>query len=183
MWRLLRGARVRGCLGGFGGSFCARAPRSFSPVRSIKAHSQQETWSSTPHGSAYCKGPNGRRVGSPAGRQPSYPGSLFSYFCACSRAGVSCPVVSSPLFISLVYLLAGRPLGLRLSLHSGSSQQGPAPWLVLAPSATPRYSPISEAKRVYIVDSFIVAHNAPSTSLVPLFIWSHLQWQTNLSLS
>ncbi len=85
--------------------------------------------------------------------------------------------------LSLVYLLAGRPLGLRVSLHSGSSQQGPAPRLVLAPSATPRCLPISEAKRVYVVDSFIVAHNARSTSLVLPLVWSHLQWQTKLSLS
>ncbi len=98
-------------------------------------------------------------------------------------AGVFAPCRLPPLLLSLVHLLAGRPLGLRLSLHSGSSQQGPAPRLVLAPSATPRCSPISEAKRVYIVDSFIVAHNAQSTSLVPFLIWSHLQRQTKLSLS
>ncbi len=182
VWRLLRGARVRGCLGGFGGSFCARAPRSFSPVRSIKAHSQQETWSSP------CPtGPLTARVRMDGGsaRPRVVNRASREILCACLRARVSCPVVPHPSFSLSLSLsrLPPSPLGLRVSLHSGSSQQGPAPWLVLAPSATPRYSPISEAKRVYIVDSFIVAHNAPSTSLVPLFIWSHLQWQTNLSLS
>ncbi len=57
---------------------------------------------------------------------------------------------------SLSYLLVGRPLGLRVSFHSGSSQQSPALWLLLAPSATPRRFPISDVRRVCIVDSFIV---------------------------
>ncbi len=96
----------------------------------------------TPHGSAYCKGPSGRRVGSPAGQQ------LSSW----EGGGVGVVVV-----FSLSYLLLACPLGLRVSFHSGSSQQSPAIWLLLAPSATPRCFPISQVRRVYIVDSFIVA--------------------------
>ncbi len=161
---------MRGCLGGFvRARLRTRTTLSRSSVFQGTLSARDVT--TTPHGSAYCKSPNGRRVGSPAGQQPS----------SWERWGGWCRVVFDSL--SLVYLSVGCPLGLRVSLHSGSSQQGPAPQLVLAPSATPRCSPISEAKRVYIVDSFIVAHNAQPTSLVPLLVWSHLQWQTKLSLS
>ena len=158
---------ARRCLGGL--FWLARAPHSLSFVQGTLSARD----ATAPHGSAYCKGPSGRRVGSPAGQQPS----------SRERWGSVARVVVVVFTLSLSYLLVGSPLGPRVSCHSGSSQQGPAPRLLLALSATPRYFPISEVKRVYIVDSFIVAHNAQSTSLVPLLVWSHLQRQTKLSLS
>ena len=57
----------------------------------------------------------------------------------------------------------------RISYHTGSSQQSPALWLRLAPSATPWCFPMSDARRVYLVDSFIARdpqYNAHTTSLV-----------------
>ncbi len=117
--------------------------------------------SSTPHGFTYYKSSREQRVGSPAGQ------------C------LGC--WSSLLFVSV---LVSRSLGLRFSFRTGSSQQSPALWLLLAPSATARCFPISEVRRVYVVDSFIVYcrtitltrhHSLPS-------VWSHLQWQAKLSL-
>ncbi len=70
-------------------------------------------------------------------------------------------------------------LGPRISSRTGSSQQSPAPWLRLAPSATPWCFPISDARRVYLVDSFIALGsqpNAHTTSPVSHLLRSHLQW-------
>ncbi len=86
---------------------------------------------STLHGFAYCKSSRERRVGSPTGQ---YLG------CAC--------------VLSLVFV----PVRLRVSSRTGLSQQSPALWLRLAPSATPWCFPISDARRVYLVDSFIAGY-------------------------
>ncbi len=118
----------------------------------------------TPHGSAYCKSSRERRFGSLAGQQSS-----------CAYAWEGCRWCSRrrsrpPAPLSLSYLLISRPLGLRVSSHSGSSQQSPTLCLLLAPSATPRCFPMSEIRRVYIVDSFIARdqqYNAHSTSRIP----------------
>ena len=88
--------------------------------------------------------------------------------------------------IPFLFVLVGRLLRLRISSRTGSSQQSPALCLLLAPSATPRYSPMSDARRVYFVDSFI-AHgsqlHAHTKSLVSHLSRSHLQWLANCSHS
>ena len=97
---------------------------------------------STPHGFAYCKSSRQQRVGSPAGRYLSL--SALPVLC---RSSPGTALVSS---------------------RTGSSQQSLALWLRLAPSATPQCLPISDVRRVYIVDSFIARdpqHNAHTTSL------------------
>ncbi len=118
---------------------------------------------SMPHGFAYCKSSRERRVGSPAGQ---YLG------CVC--------------VLSLVFILVSRLLGLRVSSRTGSSQQSPTLWLRLAPSASPWCFAISDARRVYLVDSFIACDrqpNAHTKSLVLHLVWSHLQWLANCSYS
>ncbi len=151
MWRLA--ARGAG-LGGFVARLRTRT-RSFVDL----GHTLSERRDShTPHGSAYCKSSRERRFGSPAGQQSS------------SWEVCGCVVLAPPPSLSLSCLLVSRPLGLRVSSHSGSSQQRPALCLLLAPSATPRCFPMSEVRRVYIVDSFIARdpqYNAHSTSLIP----------------
>ncbi len=154
LWRPLRGARLRGCLGGFGWLVLrARTTLVLLPgpfYRGTCLSGRRGRSVTTPHGSAYCKGPRGRRVGSPAGSSAElYPGKPGGGWWERFRSLLSLfPHFS--LSLSVVHLLAGRPLGLRPSLHSGSSQQGPAPRLVLAPSASPRCSPIFRSKtRLY----------------------------------
>ena len=127
----------RGCLGGL--ARLRTRTRFFPFVRSQGTLSARGA-TVTPHGSADCKSPNGRWVGSPVGQQPS------SW-----ESGVGGVVSSSS------SLLVCSPLGPHVSFHSGSSQQSPTLRLLLAPSATPRCFPIPEVRRVYIVDSFIVA--------------------------
>ncbi len=70
MASLVCGVRLRGCLGGFG-LVCARAPHSSGRPFFQGTLSAGDVTRDTPHGSAYCKRPNGQRVGSPAGQQPS----------------------------------------------------------------------------------------------------------------
>ncbi len=151
----------RGCLGGLAR---LRARTYFSPFVRCQGTLSARGATVTPHGSSYCKSPNGRRVGSPAGQQPS----------SWEGGGVVFVVFS---------LLVCSPLWPRVSFHSGLSQQSPALWLLLAPSATPRCFPISEVRRVYIVDSFIVAPKRSLDITRFLLFWSHLQWQIKLSLS
>ncbi len=57
-----------GCLGGFW-LVCGRAP--FFPFVRYQGTLSARGATVMPHGSAYCKSPNGRRFGSPAGQQPS----------------------------------------------------------------------------------------------------------------
>ncbi len=93
---------------------------------------------------------------------------------------------SAPPWVSIYPLssLVSRHPGLCDSSCTGSSQQSPALWLRLAPLATPRSFPMSDARHVYLVDSFI-AHdpqsNTHTKSLIPRFIWSHLQLLANCS--
>ncbi len=137
--------------------FAAR-PRAccFFGVLYFRAHSQRETWvsRSTPHGFAYCKGSREQRVGSPTGQYLRWAVYL------------------------LLFVLVSHLLGPRVQSRTGSSQQSTTLWLRLAPSATPWCYPMSDARRVYLVDSFIVRgsqSNAHTKSLIPRSVWSHLQ--------
>ncbi len=119
-----------------------------------------------PHRFAYCKSPSGQWVVPPRG----------------SVSGV----MRVSFFLSLVSVLIRSPLGLRVSSRTSSSQQSPALWLLLAPSATPRYFPMSDARHVYFVDSFIARGSqlhALTKSLVSHLSRSHLQWLANCSHS
>ncbi len=58
----------RGCLGGLAR---LRASTCFFPFVRYQGTLSARGATVTPHWSAYCKSPNGRRVGSPAGQQPS----------------------------------------------------------------------------------------------------------------
>ncbi len=83
-----------------------------------------------------------------------------------------------------VLVLVRSPLGLRVSSRTGSSQQSPAPWLLLTPSATPWHFPMSDARRVYFVDSFIARGSqlhAHTKSPVSHLSRSHLHWLANCS--
>ncbi len=93
---------------------------------------------STQHGFAYCESSSERWAGSPASQY-----------------------LSSSLFV----LYQSSPGTALLSSHTSSPQQSPALWLRLAPSATPQCFPISDARRVYLVDSFLllVVHNTTLT--------------------
>ncbi len=58
----------RGCLGGLAR---LRARTSLSPFVRYQGTLSARGATVTPHESAYCKSPNGRRFGSPVGQQPS----------------------------------------------------------------------------------------------------------------
>ena len=97
---------------------------------------------STPHGFAYCESSSERWIGSPAGQYLSS---------------------------SLLVLCQSSPGTALVSSHTGSPQQSPALCLRLAPSATPQCFPISDARRVYLVDLFIARgpqYNVHTTSLI-----------------
>ncbi len=64
----LCGYARRGCLGGLAR---LRARTFLSPFVRYQGTLSARGATVTPHGSAYCKSPNGRRFGSPAGQQPS----------------------------------------------------------------------------------------------------------------
>ena len=134
--------RVAG-LSCLGGDFFCWLTRACTLQRSLFGHTlSKRRGRSTPHGFAYCKSSSERWVGSPAGQYP------------CSSS--SCPP----------WVVPGTAL---VSSCTGSYQQSPALWLRLAPSATPRCFPISDARRVYLVDSFIARdpqYNAHTTSLI-----------------
>ena len=85
------------------------------------------------------------------------------------NGGSAPPRVSTCVYLLLV-LCQSSPGTALVSSRTGSSQQNPALWLRLAPSATPRFFRISDARRVYLVDSFIAhdpQYNAHTTSLIP----------------
>ncbi len=106
----------------------------------IWAYSQRETWGSTPHGFAYCKSSREQRVSSPTGQH-----LMFSSSHPMSVVTWDCASSFAPTRLSR-------------TPHSHCD------------SATPRCFPISDVRRVYLVDSFIARdpqYNAHTTSLIP----------------
>ena len=82
--------------------------------------------------------------------------------------GSALPWVSTCLS-PLLILCQSSPGTALVSSRTGSSQQSPVLRLRLTPSATPQCFPISDAMRVYLVDSFIARgpqYNAHTTSLI-----------------
>ncbi len=149
------------CLGGF----LARLHlRSLCGVLYSGTLSERDVGTrSTPHGFAYCKSSRERRVGSPAGQ---YLGCAW-YFLSCSSSSV------------VPWDCASRLAPARLSRAPRSGCDSP-------PSATPWCFPISDARRVYLVDSFIACDAQPNTrtkSPVSHLLRSHLQWLANCSYS
>ncbi len=137
----------------------------------IRTHSQRETW--------VAPRPTGLLTARVLGNGGSALPRVSTRGDVCWKGGGG---HSLPLSSSSVSCL----LGLRVSFHSGSSQQSPALWLRLAPSATPRCFPMSDARRVYVVDSFIACDpqlHAHTKLLIPHFVWSHLQWLASCSYS
>ncbi len=108
--------------------------RSLCVVLYFWVHSQREMWVPVPH-------PTGSLTARVLGNSRSAPPHVSVFGC-----------LSSILFASILVL---SPLGLRISPRTSSSQQSPMPWLRLAPSATPCYFPMSDARRVYFIDSFV----------------------------
>ncbi len=118
-----RGTRARCCLGGFG-LVCARAPLSLPFVR-FQGTLSARVATVTPHGSAYCKSPNGRRVGSPAGQQPSSwegGGSVVVVFDSLSLSllPLSRPSLGTARLVSL-RLVSARPHALAATRPLGHS--------------------------------------------------------------